>query len=45
MSLNFEGLGRLESKLKISAEAAPRVKRVVMKSGADLSNRTQELMN
>lgn len=45
MSLNFEGLGKLESKLKISAEAAPRVKRVVMKSGADLSNRTQELMN
>lgn len=45
MSLSFEGLGRLESKLKISAEAAPRVKRVVMKSGADLSNRTQELMN
>lgn len=45
MSLNFEGLGRLESKLKISAKAAPRVKRVVMKSGADLSNRTQELMN
>lgn len=45
MSLNFEGLGRLESKLKISAEAAPRVKHVVMKNGADLSNRTQELMN
>lgn len=45
MSLNFEGLGRLESKLKISAEAAPRVKRVVMKNGANLSNKTQELMN